>query len=248
MARVSIITPTRNREHFLPVIARCVMSQAHADWEWLIDDDSDMPSSFLRELSARDSRIHYRHRNEVVSIGFKRNGMIARATGEFIAHFDDDDYYAPNYLQFMLSTLVEHQADLIKFSGFFVYSPAAQFLGYMDLTAKVGHHYMISNDRFEEITFHDKMQIGADFIVFYGYSYVFRRDTALRFPFRDISLSEDEHFAKDLVNHGAQMITTDDPHCTALHILHPGSTARCFARDRLPTFLLQKLFPGYVNQ
>ncbi|CAB3649444.1 hypothetical protein [Paraburkholderia rhynchosiae] len=39
----SIITPTANREHLLPAIARCVLRQ-QVDWQWLILDAVIHPS------------------------------------------------------------------------------------------------------------------------------------------------------------------------------------------------------------
>ncbi len=35
------------------------------------------------------------------SLGLKRNVAIELAAGEIIAHFDDDDLYAPGYLSWM---------------------------------------------------------------------------------------------------------------------------------------------------
>merc|ERR1740121_1682571 len=39
------------------------------------------------------------------SLGLKRNVAAALAAGRYIAHFDDDDLYSPDYLQYMVRQL-----------------------------------------------------------------------------------------------------------------------------------------------
>ncbi|MDR5752666.1 MULTISPECIES: hypothetical protein [unclassified Caballeronia] len=59
------------------------------------------------------------------------------------------------------------------------------FFGYMDLNAKTGTHSMLGGATVEQVEFHDKQQIGADFILFYGFSYVYRRRLMKLWPFDD---------------------------------------------------------------
>ena len=242
--KISIITPTKNRAVFLPQIAACVLAQG-VDWEWLILDDSDAPSRFLQDLSTNDARIQYFFSETPLTIGEKRNRLIAVATGEVIAHFDDDDFYAPQYLSNMVSLLQQEQADMIKLSGFYLYAPNAHFFGYMDLNAKVGLHYELICDQVSTIEFHEKMQIGADFIVFYGFSYVYRKSITQDAFFDDVNLCDDEGFAKRVLNNGHKLITTNDATRDCLHIIHPNSTARCFSKYAMPEFLVHDLFPLY---
>ena len=88
---VSIITPTYGRGSFLPLIYYCVQTQEWPNIEWLVDDDSPLPSAFMQTLS--DPRVHYFHAARRRSVGAKRNELIRRAKGDYIAHFDDDDYF-----------------------------------------------------------------------------------------------------------------------------------------------------------
>jgi glycosyltransferase involved in cell wall biosynthesis len=106
---VSIITPTYRREEFLPYTARWVRAQTYPHFEWLILDDSPVPNPLLAADS--DPRIRYQHVEQRLSIGEKRNRLVAMARGEFIAHFDDDDYYAPRFLELMISSLDANRAD-----------------------------------------------------------------------------------------------------------------------------------------
>ncbi|ASV98140.1 glycosyltransferase family 2 protein [Paraburkholderia aromaticivorans] len=241
---VSIITPTAHREALLPAIARCVLSQ-QVEWEWLVLDDSPEPSACMRALASQDERIRYFHSPVRMSIGAKRNHLLGEARGSVIAHFDDDDHYAPHYLAHMIGTMQDNGADLIKLSGFFMYAPHTRFFGYMDLNAKVGLHYELSGRSVSHIEFHEKMQIGADFILFYGFSYVYDAALAAVSAFDDIDLYEDERFIRRVVDAGRKVIAVDDPRASCLHLVHPASTSRCFSRYSMPSFILPTLFPGY---
>ena len=241
---VSIITPTWQRARFLPALARCVQRQ-RVDWEWLVLDDSQEPDAWMQALAASDPRVRYWHSPARLTIGTKRNQLIAQARGELIAHFDDDDHYAACYLDDMVRLLRERQADLIKLSGFFMYSPEPTFLGYMDLNARVGKHYALERGTISEVEFHEKMQIGADFILFYGFSFVYQRSLCETMAFDDIDINDDESFIRRVVNANRPVIAADDPRRSCLHVVHPNSTSRCFSRYSMPPFLLPTLFPDY---
>ena len=55
----------------------------------------------------RDDRIVYLRRDQRSSVGVKRNLACEHAEGELIAHFDDDDWYAPNRLSIQVAALRE---------------------------------------------------------------------------------------------------------------------------------------------
>ncbi|WP_277187034.1 glycosyltransferase [Caballeronia sp. BR00000012568055] len=221
------------------------MSQS-VEWEWLVHDNSPEPSAFMQALCATDPRVRYFHSaGERQSIGWKRNLLIGEARAPLIAHFDDDDYYAPHYLADMIRIMRENDADLIKLSEFYLYAPGSAFFGYMDLNAKTGLHFALAGSTVESIEFHDKMKIGADFVLFYGFSYIYKKPANASFLFDDISLCEDESFIRKLVSSGAKVIAIDDRTASCLHLVHPRSTSRCFARYTMPPFLLPRLFPGY---
>ncbi|MEM5317495.1 glycosyltransferase [Paraburkholderia sp. JHI869] len=58
---VSVVTPTWNREMFLPLAYRAFASQRAPGFglEWIVIDDSDAPSAFMASLN--DERVVYRH-------------------------------------------------------------------------------------------------------------------------------------------------------------------------------------------
>ena len=49
-----------------------------------------------------------------LNAGEKRNWLAQHATGDYVAHFDDDDYYAPHYISRMVSQILELDVVFIK--------------------------------------------------------------------------------------------------------------------------------------
>jgi glycosyltransferase involved in cell wall biosynthesis len=239
---VSIITPTRNRDRFLKRALTYFRSQDYENIEWLILDDSPQRTESLDDID--DRNIFYQHVGEKVPIGEKRNILIEKAKGEIIIQFDDDDYYAPNYVRSMLSALADRDADLVNLRGWFLYDLRSHFFGYWDLMQKEGPYYCC--DRMgvalgilspELIRGLENTHLG------YGFSYVFKKKVweAVKFP--AIDLYEDEQFSLK----AQSKFKVDGIHDTTglcLHFLHPDSTSRCFPQHHLPQFLFQRLFPA----
>jgi glycosyltransferase involved in cell wall biosynthesis len=88
----------------------------------VVVDSGPKPSPFLKKL--QDERLRYVHvkmqDEAAVSIGTKRNTAAAAAGDEadLIAHFDDDDIYAPCYLETLEAA--RGDAEMVKLSAWFV--------------------------------------------------------------------------------------------------------------------------------
>jgi hypothetical protein len=67
MPRVSIITPTINRQDLLPALWDCVRAQSVEDIEWLVFDSS--PQSAPMFDAIEDPRVCYRHVPDSMTIG-----------------------------------------------------------------------------------------------------------------------------------------------------------------------------------
>jgi glycosyltransferase involved in cell wall biosynthesis len=88
----SCIMPTADRRRFVPDAIRRFLAQDHPAKELIVVDDGDDP---VRDLVPNDPRLRYLHIEPRHLLGHKRNFCCALARGEIIAHWDDDDYYAP---------------------------------------------------------------------------------------------------------------------------------------------------------
>ena len=92
------------------------------------DSSKSEISSIFDEASKADggARVEYHYdpttsekpgENGVMSLGAKRNWLLDRVKTDLVAHFDDDDYYGPDYLKEMIRRMRENEADLVKLDG-----------------------------------------------------------------------------------------------------------------------------------
>jgi glycosyltransferase involved in cell wall biosynthesis len=204
-------------------------------------DDSPKPCPFMQELS--DPRILYEHLPERKTIGAKRNQLIQKSRAPIIAHFDDDDFYAPDYLSRMIGAMEQANADMVKLYGFFLYSKLHKSLGYWDLTTKLGPHWIWSQSRPSVVTLTEQNNVNLkDIHLGYGFSYVFKKKVWDFSQFPDIDWNEDGKFMADAVQRFT-LTGLPDSHFTSLHVIHQSSTSRCFPQYTLPHFLVARLFP-----
>jgi glycosyltransferase involved in cell wall biosynthesis len=101
--------PTGNRAAFVRQSIRYFQGQDYAARELIIVDDG------ADELAGRlpdDPSIHYVRLPPGQSIGHKRNEACKMARGSIIAHWDDDDWYAPGRLSAQVAPLLSGEADI----------------------------------------------------------------------------------------------------------------------------------------
>jgi glycosyltransferase involved in cell wall biosynthesis len=97
---ISIITPTFNREKFLPAAIESVLQQTYSNWELIIVDDGskDNTKTLIDTYSVKDNRIkYYFQENQGQSIA--RNKALSVASGEFICFLDSDNYWTKDKLE-----------------------------------------------------------------------------------------------------------------------------------------------------
>ena len=235
--RASVISPTLNRPHFHKNLYSNFSRQTSPDLELLVADDSPEESAFLRAAAAQDPRVRY-FRVPTMSCGAKRNYLIGRARGEHIIHFDDDDYYAPHYIDNMLRQI--GPGALVKLTGWFVYSPAHNFFGYWDTTTHADLHYHVTpvGMRVERRVQNVASMLG------YGFSYAYRRDVANQLPFPDMTAGEDFQFVQTLIEAKHKLIGTADETRSNIHVVHGGNVSSVMPQFAMPMFLMNQLFPG----
>jgi O-antigen biosynthesis protein len=110
---VSCIMPTRDRRDFVFQAIQYFQRQDYPSRELLIIDDATQDLSM--ELP-NDSRIRYILEPPGLSVGAKRNRGCELARGQIIAHWDDDDWYAPSRLSSQVQPIVTGSADISAFS------------------------------------------------------------------------------------------------------------------------------------
>ncbi len=110
MSRVAIITRTVNRPIMLDRMIRSLLAQTFADWHLVLVNSGDAQTvdDVLKHHGLADSaRItHLPYTNPTPGMrGSPLNAGINALHSEFITVLDDDDTWAPSFLQVMVATL-----------------------------------------------------------------------------------------------------------------------------------------------
>ena len=106
---VSCIMPTANREKFIPLAINNFLNQDYHNAELIIIDDGRAP---VKSLIPKHHKIRYFYKEKVSSIGTKRNFACEEANGEIIMHWDDDDWYAEDWINKHLIAIESTGADI----------------------------------------------------------------------------------------------------------------------------------------
>jgi glycosyltransferase involved in cell wall biosynthesis len=135
---VSCIMPTRDRRPFVAQALRYFLRQDYPNIELIVVDDGD---DAVADLMVGDERVRYIRLRSVHSIGAKRNIACEAATGEIVAHWDDDDWSSPHRLRRQVECMLETGADACGVCEMLHYRPLRGdgwlYRGHTDARAEV---------------------------------------------------------------------------------------------------------------
>lgn len=119
MAKVSVIIPVYGVEKFLRECLDSVLNQKLEDMEILLLDDGgkDKCPEIIDEYAQKDTRIIAIHKQNG-GYGHTCNVGLERATGEYIAILEPDDFIDKDMYQDLYNKAIENNADIVK-SGYF---------------------------------------------------------------------------------------------------------------------------------
>lgn len=113
MKTVSIITRTKDRGILLRRAIQSAISQSHQNWEMIIVNDGGDPSSVeeIVKVYAHSSqgRIKVIHNSSSLGMEAASNAGIRQSSGQYIIIHDDDDSWAPEFLEIALQKLQLHK-------------------------------------------------------------------------------------------------------------------------------------------
>ncbi len=244
--KVSVICPTYNRADRHKNLFIAFDHQTYKDKELLVFDDSEEPSDFFTQLS--DPRVRYFHLPSRIALGLKRDFLIQKAEGEIIAHFDDDDYYAPGYLEYMVPYL--EKSDFVKLSSWLAWRENDATLWQWDASYLAKEQYIIAGnntncdigDPTTTMTEEEKEAFIDRTLWGFGFSYVYAKSSGLACQFGDMFHGEDYNFINHLRTLGKSLTHVPDAKHLTLHFLHPESSSRIYPQYNLPTSSLESLF------
>jgi len=101
---VSVLIPTFNRKAFSQLIYLNIRSQSYPFIrEVIVADDGEDSERLV--LDVPFTVLYYKVPR--MSIGEKRNFLVSKSTGDYLAHFDTDDIYHSDYLSTSIFNLIK---------------------------------------------------------------------------------------------------------------------------------------------
>ena len=234
-----MVSPTMERRHkYHETLYNCFDAQTWTNKQLIVIDSGFKPSPFFASLE--DERVIYIHRegeDTAGTLGEKRNAAIERADGEVIAHFDDDDIYAPIYLEHMVGLLRKSGHDVCKLKAWYTVDVE---------TGRVGHF-----DGAKELPgAADSMR--REMVYSYGFSILHTKQCWRKSPYPEVNWAEDQGFLTLLKLKGYKIAFYRDLTGICIHIQHGHNASRSVANTVVPgQFILDSpmcdVLPSYLR-
>jgi len=122
MAFFSVIIPLYNKEQFIEATLNSVLSQVFGDFEIIIINDGSTDNSEQKVLAFSDSRIRY-YSKENGGVSSARNLGMRYAGSDYITFIDADDYWYPEFLETMYSSIQKFPSEQVFSAAIEVASP-----------------------------------------------------------------------------------------------------------------------------
>lgn len=191
--KVSVITCT-NRGEYLENIINNYLQQTFKDKELIVIINKD--SINLNEVKDRvkDLKNVYIYKlAENKTLGECINYAVQKSKNEYIAKFDDDDYYAPNYLMDMMNVFKFSDAEVVGKKSMYIYYEALK---------KLAIKYPENEHKY------------TDFVA--GATLVFKREVFNKIQLESRNQGEDTSFLENCKALGIKIYTSDKYNFIAL--------------------------------
>lgn len=181
---ISCVMPTAGRPTFVRQAIRLFHRQSYPHKELIVvyEAETDLPQPRPGWPDVR-----YVMAPPGSSIGRKRNAGAAEARGDWIAHWDDDDWYAPNRLAVQAAPLLRGEADLSALRNIRFFVPAKWEI--WETTPELFAHLFYKSAT--------------------GSTYMYKRSWVQVVPFQDVSMREDAIFLEWLNYYNAKITVLD---------------------------------------
>ena len=214
---VSAIIATRDRPRLLSIALSCYQRQTYSNRELIVVDDGDGAPADAAAVEAAGGRLL--RVEPGTPLGTKLNRGAAAARGVFCQKMDDDDWYAPTFIETMVANVLDSWAVICR-------PTVAVLMGFLFFDVA----------RWEVRRSTPENAPGATLF--------FMRDRWEEHPFRGVPRDEDVWFYMDQLRHGGTCVTVDAPE-TFLAVRHSGSQSdrghtwtRQLDGQRLETYML----------
>lgn len=112
--KVSIVVPVYNVRDYLTRCVNSLINQTYKNLEIILVDDgsTDGSADLCDRISESDSRVTVIHKANG-GLSSARNAGLDFATGEYYTFIDSDDYVALNYVEALISVVVDYDTDIV---------------------------------------------------------------------------------------------------------------------------------------
>ncbi len=183
---VSVFTCT-NRPQLIDQVFNNYLQQAYGPRELIIVlNNNHMSLVEWQNRASQHPDIQVFQLDEKTTLGECTNYAIQNSFYDFVAKFDDDDYYAPDYLTDMMAAFNYCEADIIGKSSRFIYFKSKSILGFYR--------------PFPEYSY-------VNYVV--GATMVFKKHLWEKIKFSDVTEGEDTLFQEESINSGFKIFAID---------------------------------------
>lgn len=118
MPKVSVITPSYNKEKYIAETIDSLINQSFEDWELIVVDDNSKDSTvkIIEEYIAKDSRIQLFKNETNRGANYSRNFALNKSLGEYVIYLDADDVLGRNCLFDRVKKMQITKSDACVFS------------------------------------------------------------------------------------------------------------------------------------
>lgn len=134
MKKVSVIVPVYKVEKFIARAAESMMEQTLDEVEYIFVDDCSPDESIsvlqsvIDRYPKRQKQIRIIHHDKNRGLPSARNTGLQYASGDFIFHWDSDDYAEPTMLERMYHTAVDSNADIVWTDWFLTFETNERYM------------------------------------------------------------------------------------------------------------------------
>lgn len=117
MVKISLIVPVYNVEEYLDDCLNSLINQTLKDIEIICIDDESTDNSLevLKSFARKDKRVKVFSCNHG-GLGISRNRGIKKATGEYIAFIDSDDWMELDFCEKVYDNAIKNNSDIVLFN------------------------------------------------------------------------------------------------------------------------------------
>ena len=117
--KVSIIVNCHNGQKYLSKCIQSIFLQKYTNWEIIFYDNCSDDDSLNIVKSFKSKKIRIFKSKKKIKLYSARNAAISKATGEFIAFLDTDDYWMKNKILDQLKILNNRKV-FISYTNFWI--------------------------------------------------------------------------------------------------------------------------------